>query len=441
MTSFLVIFLEWTLRLILGQDLKRLIALLGTYVASGGALLASSAALLVTFGLLARHMGPEQFALNATLTALTNVAVQICGLGSQESLVRRVAQKPSIFPVMLGHVHVLNITSGLGLFLIGMIAIPLWLPISSDATINYGATALILITNIFLLKIIWLATNSYVAHSRFAVANTIEIIFAALRMGVALVSCLIFNVSTVAEWAIWNFAAYLVTAIISIVALQYLGKPKFGIVKDEVRIGILFASQFFFKAVRSNADILVLSAVASTEIIGSYSIARRLMEASYMSVEALNRIMYPGSAATALSGMENLFQRARRMLTVTTVIAAVAACFVWFISPWLPMLFGQEYVSLVWLNRAVCWIVIPMAVCATAFEAIGASGQQNIRARIANGASVAGAALVALAAWKVGIDGVVASFYLIEIMTAIMAWRALLGLRKRAEPNLIASPG
>ena len=32
---------------------------------------------------------------------------------------------------------------------------------------------------------------------------------------------------------------------------------------------------------------------------------------------------------------------------------------------------------------------------------------------------------MALAAWLVGIDGVIASFYALEIMIAILAWRAL----------------
>ncbi len=71
------------------------------YMASGGALLMSSAAQLLTFALLARHLGVEQFALYASITAVTNLGVQICGIGSQESLIRRVAQDRGMFPVML----------------------------------------------------------------------------------------------------------------------------------------------------------------------------------------------------------------------------------------------------------------------------------------------------------------------------------------------------
>jgi len=426
------------LRLTSRLDFGRFTQLLGSYIASGGALLTSSVAMLLTFGLLARHMGHEQFALNATITALTNVGVQICGLGSQESLVRRVAQKPSFYPEMLGHVHILNLASGLVLVLIGMIAIPLALPISDNLTVTLTSTALILVTNIVLLKIIWLATNSYIAHSDFATANKIEILFAALRMLAAVLGCMVFNVTTVAEWAVWNFAAHAVAAGVAIAAISRLGKPKFLIVRDEIRIGIMFASQFFFKAVRGNADILVLSAVVGSEVLSSYSIARRLMEASYMSVEAFNRILYPGSAAVALKGMSHVFTRAKRMAMVTICIGITSACIVWLITPLLPLLFGKDYTSLEWLNRSLCWAVIPIAFGATALEALGASGLQSIRAKITNISSIVGAGLVALATWQAGIIGAMTGIYAIEITIAILAWRALLRARSvepSAEPS------
>jgi O-antigen/teichoic acid export membrane protein len=405
--------------------LKRLTELLGSYIGSSGALLASSAAMLLTFGLLARHMGHEQFALNATITALTNLGVQICGLGSQESLVRRVAQNLSFYPEMLGHVHILNLVTGTVLILLGLVAIPIFFPVSDDPVITFETTGLILVTNIILLKIVWLATNSYIAHSNFGGANKLEMLFAGLRMLAAILACTVFGITTIAEWAVWNFAAHAIAAIAAMAAIARLGRPKFTIVREEIPLGLMFASQFFFKALRSNADILVLSVVAGSEVLGSYSIARRLMEASYMSVEALNRILYPGSAAAAMQGLDRVFGRAKRMLFVATGIGLASASFVWLITPLLPAVFGAEYVSLSWINRSLCWAVIPIAISAIAFEALGASSLQNIRAKITNISSLVGAGIVALAAWLIGIDGVIASFYGLEIIIAVLAWRAL----------------
>lgn len=414
-------------------ELRRLTGLLGSYLGSSGALLASSAAMLLTFGLLARHMGHEQFALNATITALTNLGVQICGLGSQESLVRRVAQNRAFYPEMLGHVHVLNLATGAVLIVLGLVVIPTFFPISDDPVVTFAATGLILVTNIILLKIIWLATNSYIAHSNFAGANKLEMLFAALRMLAAILACTVFGITTVAEWAVWNFAAHAIAALAAMAAIARLGRPKFTIVREEIPLGLMFASQFFFKALRGNADILVLSAVASSEVLGSYSIARRLMEASYMSVEALNRILYPGSAAAAVQGLGKVYERARRMLFAAAGIGLASAFFVWLITPFLPAVFGAEYVSLPWINSSLCWAVIPVAIGATAFEALGASSLQNIRARITNISSLVGAGVVALAAWLVGVTGVIASTYALEIIIAILAWRALARVHAEAK--------
>ena len=62
---------------------KKLVPMALSYIGSGGALITSSIAQLVTFAILARHLGANEFALYVTLTAFTNVAVQICGLGRQ----------------------------------------------------------------------------------------------------------------------------------------------------------------------------------------------------------------------------------------------------------------------------------------------------------------------------------------------------------------------
>ena len=158
------------------------------YMASGGALLMSSAAQLLTFALLARHLGVEQFALYASITAVTNLGVQICGIGSQESLIRRVAQDRGMFPVMLGHSYLLSAATGVVLTLIGMVTIPVFFPTSETLLHTLITTFLILFTNLVLLKVISLSTQSFIAHSDFASANKLEVMFAIARTIAAVVA-------------------------------------------------------------------------------------------------------------------------------------------------------------------------------------------------------------------------------------------------------------
>lgn len=82
---------------------KKIVPMALSYMGSGSSLIISSVTQLVTFAVLARMLGADQFALYVTLSAFTNVAVQLCGLGSQESLVRRVAQDSADYPRLIGH--------------------------------------------------------------------------------------------------------------------------------------------------------------------------------------------------------------------------------------------------------------------------------------------------------------------------------------------------
>ncbi|MCO5156574.1 MAG: lipopolysaccharide biosynthesis protein [Aquamicrobium sp.] len=406
--------------------IRRLVPMVMLYMGSSGSLLASSAAQLVTFAILARYLGVEQFGLYAIITAVTNVGVQLCGLGAQESLIRRVAQDPGMYPKMLGHAYILSAASGLVLFLIGLAILPVVAPVSDDLATTVVAMGLILASNLILLKIISLATQSYIAHSRFATANRIEVAFAAFRTVAAVLGCLVFGVASVAGWAWWHFAAHVAAAAVALMATRRLGWPQWTIVREEIRIGLLFSTQFLFKALRGNADLLVLGVVASSEILGSYSITRRLVESSYLSIEALNRLIYPGSAQIAVSGIHNAAGRIRRVLLAALFISFGTATAMFILSPWLPLIFGAEYVSLVWLTRALCWVVVLMAVYVVALEALGAAGLQGARAAILNTGNILGAGLVALATWEWSIGGTLASYYVVELGIAVAAWIVLL---------------
>lgn len=406
--------------------IRRIVPMGISYLASGGSLLASSFAQLITFAILARSFGAEQFALFLMITAVTNVAAQICGLGVQECLVRRVAREHELYPVMLGHSLILSGLSGLVLLAAGIATLPFLLPLSADPLENFSSVALLLLSNILLFRFIALGTQSYVAHSNFVAANTLEVAFALARTGAAVAGCLVFGVSTVAGWATWHFAAHLVIAAACLWPMYRLGPPRYRLVRQEVRLGVLFSTQFIFKAVRQNLDLLVLSMVASAEVLGSYGVARRILDSSFLSVEAMNRLIYPGSAVAAADGLHNAFDRVRKVLVAGFAISVCAALTVYVLAPYMPLLFGEQYVSMVALTRLLCWTVVPIAVAGVVLEAFGAAGRQGVRAAIYNGANIVAACLMALAALYAGVTGAIATSYVVEIATATIAWFTLL---------------
>jgi O-antigen/teichoic acid export membrane protein len=393
--------------------IRSLLPIARSYAASGGSLIISAAAQLATFAILARALGVHEFSLFVAITAVANVAVHMCGLGGMECLVRRVARDRSIYGAMLGHNIILTAASGVVLVAAGAAVLPFFFTLSPDPATNSAIIAVMLVTNIILVR----------AHGDYAMANMMVIGFALARTAAVAVACLGFGIDTVAQWALWQFAAHLLVALAFAVVVRRLGPPVFRIVREELPQGVFFSVPFILHAVRQNADLLVLSLVAPAEVMSSYSLARRMLESSYLAVEALNRLLYPTLARAAVDGIHNAVPVVRKVAAAAGMISLATAVAVYMLAPVLPYIFGAEYVSLVSFVRILCWIVVPFGIASVALEAIGASGYQAQRAMVRGFGSVAGAALTAWATWYSPPAGTFISFYIIEFMMVVASWR------------------
>jgi O-antigen/teichoic acid export membrane protein len=153
-----------------------------TYFGSTASLVVSSGAQLLTFAILARHLGVEQFGLLMTITAATSLGVQLCGLGASETMVRRVANDPTIYRAALGHNLILIGASGSILILIFAAIIPRLVSVSSDSFTNFVALFSIIFTNVVLVRWFLLIEQVFIARFQYDMANLANVGFAlALR--------------------------------------------------------------------------------------------------------------------------------------------------------------------------------------------------------------------------------------------------------------------
>jgi O-antigen/teichoic acid export membrane protein len=402
-----------------------------SYLASGGSLVLGSAAQLLTFAILARWLGVHEFSVFVAITAVANIAVHLCGLGAMECLVRRVARDRAIYPQMLGHNVILTVASGAALVLSGAVVLPFFFTLSPDPVTNVAVITLMLVTNILLVRVIVLTEQIFIAHTDFASANKVVVGFAAARTVAAALACIAFGVTSVASWAVWQFLCHVLVALLCMRAIRGLGAPRYRIVREELPQGLYFSIPFILRALRQNADLLVLSLVTTAEVVASYSVARRMLESSYLSVEALNRLIYPGSARATAAGLHHALHRVRRVLAAAIVISLAAAVTVFVLAPVLPYLFGKDYLSLVGFVRSLCWVVVPLAMWSVAVEALGASGAHAARATVMGLGSIAGAGLAAWASWYAPPTGTFLSFYAIEIAMVVASWSVFLHLVRR----------
>ncbi|KQT19387.1 hypothetical protein ASG40_00565 [Methylobacterium sp. Leaf399] len=410
-----------------------------SYLFSTSTLVVSNAAQLITFALLARGLGLEQFGLLMSVIAVTNVAVQICGLGADETLVRRVAADPGLYANALGHHLILLCGTGLVLCLVLGIALPSFITLSPDPLTNALALSALVVTNVVLVRVILLAERVYIARGQMGGANAINIGFALARTAAAGLACGLIGVDRAGEWAFWMLGSHVLIAGACVVAMRRFGRPHWGILRGEVRQGIYFTTPFLFRAFRQNIDFLMLSIVAGPEAIGAYSVARRIVDTSILTTEALHRVMYPRLARAAVGGYHAMRPLIAGLAALAIAIGVVTAVATWLVAPAMPWLFGAQFSAMVYDLRIMCWTVILVAIHDAAAEVLGASGRHGIRAAIYNVGNLIGAAVSAVLTYYLLLPGVFLSLYITEIGLAVAFWVALFVLMRRDRERAVGA--
>lgn len=402
-----------------------------------GSLVTGSVAQLLTFAILARGLGVGQFGVLMGLTALTNLAVQVCGLGATETMVRRVAQDHAIYPTALGHNLILTALSGLGLVIAFTAATPFFYRLSPDPLTNVATLFLLAVSNVVVVRWILLTEQIYIAHGRIRNANVANVGYALARTAAAALACLVFGVDRVATWTLWQGGCNLLVALACTAALRPLGRPRWTVLREEVRLGVLFSTPFIFQALRQNADFVVLGLVTSPEALGSYSMARRIVDTSALTGAALYRLSYPVLARATRAGLRAALPLVGGVLAASLAIAVATAAAVWVVAPFTPWLFGRGFGAMVTDLRVLCWIVVPVTIQNVAAETLGASARHAIRATLFNAGSLVGAGLTALLTSVYLVPGTMAALYAVEAAVALAFWTVIVRLVQREPPATI----
>ena len=406
-----------------------------SYLLSSGSLVAASLSQLVTFAILARALGPAEFGLFVQISAVTAIAVQICGLGASDCLLRGVARDRTSYARLFGHNLLLIGLSGIALVVGGVAAMALWTHAGSGPAIAVPTVALLLFGNIVLVRLILLVETVFLGLGEVRSANRSVVGFAVARTATAALACFAFKASSLAEWAVWQFCGHLLYALVALAWLRPLGRPQFTILRAELRPGILFSSQFVVRALRSNVDLFVIGLFTPIETVGSYGVARRIMDSSYLSIDAFNRLIYPRFARVSHGGLHLALPAAKRALVAALGLGVATFLIVFTLAPELPLLFGRDYHDLAYFVRCLSGTVILIGAWAVAMDLLGASGRQGVRALILNSINLLGSGLIAAATWLAAPIGTFVALYAIEGSLVMIAWLVLLRLARRSRQH------
>lgn len=407
-----------------GLTFRTAVPKLMVYAGSSASLLAASLLQLVAFAILARSLGVETFGALVAINAVSTIAVQFCGLGANEPLVRRVAQNQAAYPKFLGHVIILSVLSGAAVVLVLLGVFPRFLPENLTAGEAIWISFLFAFTNILLLRGIMMAEQIFIAHEDFNRANLAVFSIGVMRALSAAIACFGFGVTTLQDWAYWHVGGHVLLLVLTTLSVSRLGRPVFEIQVDEIRRGLLFAWAQLSLALRQNVDLLVLGLIAPPALVGSFGVAKRIADTSYLGVNALNRLVYPRLAVAMTDGMKDGIGLSKRVLGAAVAISIVTAIAVYIVAPVLPLLFGAEYADMVPFLRALCFIVVPFAIVTVGAEILGAAGHAGVRALMFN-MTLIGSVFIGLMTYLFSVEGTIAALYAVELALAIGFWFAV----------------
>ncbi len=421
--------------------LKARFPLATLYFSSTAWLTAGTAAQLVTFIILARALGVEQFGQLMAITAATHLGTHLCGVGAGEGMVRRVSRDRDAYPAMLGHNIILTLGSAAILIAIITAGIAWLIPLDGDALDSLVIVAAFVVSNVLFFRWILFAEQIFIAHWKIGYANTVNVGFAMAKAATAALACLALGVDTLADWAIWWTGVHALGASLCVAAIVPFGRPKWGILRDELRLGVHFSTPWFFLTLRNNIDLLVLSAIASPAVVGAYSVVKRVVETSLVTSNSLSRLLYPKLSRAGKEGCEATLRITNHYLLPIIAVAAATSLALYIVAPFVPVLVGEDYAEAVPGIQILCWSIIIFSIKTAAFDALGAADQHGTRATVYNSGSLLAAGMIGVSAYFFLVPGAFAAIYASQIAIGIALWSTLISLsrRHRADPPLRAA--
>jgi O-antigen/teichoic acid export membrane protein len=396
--------------------------ILRQYVASGGTLLFSTVCQFTWFIILARAFGVSQFGTLMVILAITALAASLCGVGCNDSMLRRTARRREDYRAMLGHGLIMIGSTGLALSLVSTVVLAALV----GASVGLAALALFSLTSIVLHTFVSFAEQAYIGRGDFLVANAVNAGFSLLRAASAVVACVLCGAATLDEWALWTTGAHVVAAVAVAWLLRGLGAPLWRVDRGELVLGFHFCTPNIVDALRANVDRIALGTVLPPAVVGSYAAASRTVTVSQIVVNSLNRIMYPRFSQRKAAGFAGVLHLAAVYVVALVALSGATAYALYLVAPLLPMLLGDSYRSVIFDLRVLCWLLVPLAVQTVPYDLFAAFDRHGLRAWVYNSVSLIGAAATALAIYSLHLTGAFVAIYAVQIALSTALWLLLL---------------
>ncbi len=405
------------------------------YVSSTASLTFGLVAQTIAFVVLARVMGAKQCGELSLVMTYSSMGLIWCGLCPGEMLRRRTARSRAEYPYLLGHALLVLVSTSIVIGLATSAILTFAIVIDPDPTTNFLVILALVVSNQGLSAWISLAEYIYLAHDNYAGANMINIGAGLVRAALAIVACLAFGVNDLATWSSWLLMSSVITAVACAFAIAPFGAPRYGVFPEELARGTMMCLSSIIAMFRMSTDVMALGAVASPEVVGIYSVARRIVTTAAIVTHSFDRLAYSRLAIAGRSGPAATYRLACRFSGLVSALSLGTSVAIYLAAPLLVPVFGEQYAAAVPVLKAMCWTLWLTGMQFLAMDAINAADRQKARLITEGAASVVCMATVALLTYAYELNGLLIGLYLSMGLIVATLWATLLWLARRDVPT------
>jgi len=394
---------------------------------------------VLQFLLVARSLGPHEFGLVASVTAITGALVPFSGLGLGNVAIMRIARGQASAAQLLG--NALAVTSWTGAlcvcaaFVIAQLSLGL-----SDIGLVVVAFG---VADIIIGKYVDVAAHIFYALERNGTAAlfyNLQLMLRVLFAG----SLYLLPAPNALQWAgLYACASVFTLGTVAWLTLREIGRPTWNRRESlsDAKVGAYFSMGLSGRAMATNVDKVMLARSASNEICGAYTAAHRVIYIALVPVGAVILSMQARLfRAGHVAGLAGTIGLLGKLALVGTVYSGALGVVLFSAAPLLRTVLGDAYALSTEVLQALCFLPLLLVLQEMAASALmGARGEKvmsTLQACSAAGAFALNAMLVPRYGWQ----GAVLAAYLLQVvlLAAVLGSMATLhaGRRQRlAEGN------
>jgi O-antigen/teichoic acid export membrane protein len=388
------------------------------------------------FLLVARALGPHDYGMVASVTALLVVTASFAGWGADHVLIRHVTAAPERFADCFGHALIMIVATALPLAAIayGVQYLAIGMEVLPFAAFALGELVLVRFNAV--------AVAGFMAFERGRDLLIVNSIVSLIRLGACGIAILLSSPLDIGEWAAWYLGGTaLATLVAGLLTIDALGRPRWHFARADLGLGFHFCLYYAADSAVRDMDKPLVALFAGPVEAGLYTAAFRIVDAATMPLRALAAAFYARFFKHGHEGFEQSFRFAMKLLPFALGYAMFAAVALSAGSGLLPLVLGAKFHAAGPVVSRLAFLPIFAALTAIGGDVLTSSGRQRGRAIVTCALALAPALLDYLLVPRFGAIGAAyAALGTAGLVSAAM-WIMMLVARSRAAPPAIAAGG